>query len=56
MIDFSIDELLDEKAYEEWLEKQLHPGRMKCPACSSSERLIARRAGPVLAYRSMPGM
>jgi hypothetical protein len=33
MIDFLIDELLNEKACEEWLEKQLHPKGFKCPKC-----------------------
>lgn len=53
MIDFPIDELLSETACEEWLEKQLHPQGLKCPKCGSEERRIARRAGPVLAYRCM---
>lgn len=53
MIDFAIDELLNEKACEEWLEKQLHPQGLKCPRCGSEERRIARQGGPVIAYRCL---
>ena len=53
MIDFSINELLDEEACEEWLEKQLHPEGLICPKCGKVERRIARRGGPVLAYRCL---
>src|SRR5690242_8089421 len=53
MIDFPISELLDEEASRGWLERQLHPAGLKCPECSSKERRVARRRGPVEAYRCL---
>ena len=53
MIDFPISELLDEEARRNWLERQLHPEGLKCPKCGNSERRVARRKGPVEAYRCL---
>jgi len=51
MIDFPIDELLDEHASFQWLERYLHPDGLKCPRCGSLERRKARRTGAMTAYR-----
>jgi transposase-like protein len=51
MIDFPIDELLDEDECSKWLERRLHPDGLKCPRCGSSERRVAQRNGPWTAYR-----
>lgn len=51
MIDFPIDELLDEQACVEWLEHHLHPDGLKCPRCGACERRVARHIGPLPAYR-----
>jgi transposase-like protein len=51
MIDFPIDELLDEHASLQWLERYLHPAGLKCPHCGSLERRAARRIGVLTAYR-----
>ena len=51
MIDFPIDELLDEHASLQWLERYLHPAGLKCPRCGSLERRAARRRGVMTAYR-----
>src|SRR5689334_17378077 len=51
MIDFPIDELLDEGACRDWLERQLHPDGLRCPRCGSPERRVARRGGPFVGYR-----
>jgi len=51
MIDFSIDELLDEHASLEWLERHLHPDGLQCPRCGSVERRVARQIGALSAYR-----
>lgn len=51
MIDFPIDELLDERASLAWLERHLHPDGLKCPRCGSVERRVARRLGVLSAYR-----
>ncbi len=51
MIDFPIDELLDERASLEWLERHLHPDGLKCPRCGSRKRRVARRMGVLSAYR-----
>ncbi len=53
MIDFPISELLDEEASREWLERQQHPKRLRCPKCGSKERRVARKKGPVPAYRCL---
>ena len=51
MIDFPIDELLDEAACVAWLEGHLHPDGLTCPRCQHTERRVARRAGPFVGYR-----
>lgn len=51
MIDFPIDELLDEQASLAWLERHLHPQGLKCPQCGATERRLARHIGPLIAYR-----
>jgi transposase-like protein len=51
MIDFPIDELLDEAACLEWLEKHLHPNGLACPRCGSRARRVARRNGAFPSYR-----
>lgn len=50
MIDFPLDELLDEQASVDWLGHYLHPEGLKCPRCGSSQRRVARRLG-ALTYR-----
>src|SRR5215207_5544793 len=51
MIDFPIDELLDEDGCARWLEKHLHPDGLKCPRCGQIEKRIAQRHGYWIAYR-----
>src|SRR3954468_20142906 len=51
MIDFPIDDLLDEDACLAWLEKHLHPTGLRCPRCGDPKRRPARRAAAFLAYR-----
>src|SRR5437867_4391395 len=51
MIDFPIDDLLDEDACLHWLERHLHPGGLHCPRCGAHERRIALRPAAFPAYR-----
>src|SRR5258708_2178384 len=51
MIDFPIDELLDEEACLEWLEQHLHPEGRRCPRCGAPERRPAQRAAAFPASR-----
>jgi transposase-like protein len=51
MIDFPIDELLDEEECARWLEKYLHPTGLQCPRCAGTEKRIAQRNGYWTAYR-----
>src|SRR5712692_10691573 len=51
MIDFPIDELLDEGACLAWLEQHLHPEGLRCPRCGAPERRPARRAAAFPASR-----
>ena len=51
MIDFPIDQLLDNDACTQWLEQQLHPGGLRCPRCRATARRVARCCGPFLGYR-----
>jgi transposase-like protein len=51
MLDFPIDDLLDNTACLEWLEQHLHPEGMRCPRCGAAERRSARRAAAFPAYR-----
>jgi transposase-like protein len=50
MIDFPIDELLDEQASLAWLERHLHPQGLCCPRCGQTDRRLARR-GTFPGYR-----
>jgi len=43
MIDFPIDDLLDEEACLHWLEKHLHPEGVKCPKCGADQRRLAQQ-------------
>jgi transposase-like protein len=51
MIDFPIDELLDDSIYTLWLERHLHPEGLTCPHCGRSERRLFRTQGYFPAYR-----
>jgi transposase-like protein len=51
MIDFPIDELLDEAACLQWLEQHLHPEGLRCPRCRASERRLFRPEATFPAYR-----
>jgi transposase-like protein len=51
MIDFPIDDLLDQEASLAWLERYLHPEGLKCPRCGGRERRVARQMGAWTAYR-----
>jgi transposase-like protein len=51
MIDFPIDELLDDSICTLWLERHLHPEGLKCPHCGRSERRLFRTQGYFPAYR-----
>lgn len=43
MIDFPIDDLLDEEACLNWLENHLHPEGVQCPQCGASQRRLAQQ-------------
>jgi transposase-like protein len=51
MIDFPIDELLDDGICTRWLERHLHPDGLTCPHCGHSERRLFRAQGHFPAYR-----
>lgn len=51
MIDFPIDDLLDEAACLNWLEKHLHPDGVKCPHCGACGRRRAQQNGDWSAWR-----
>jgi transposase-like protein len=51
MIDFPIDELLDDSVCTIWLERYLHPQGLTCPHCGHSERRLFREPGHFPAYR-----
>jgi transposase-like protein len=51
MIDFPIDDLLDNDACLTWLAKHLHPEGFHCPRCGAAERRLARRPAAFPAYR-----
>lgn len=51
MIDFPIDELLDEEACLRWLGQYLHPDGLRCPHCQSSARRFAQQNGWWAAWR-----
>jgi transposase-like protein len=51
MIDFPIDELLDDNICMRWLEQHLHPDGLTCPHCAHVERRLFRIQGYFPAYR-----
>ena|SRR5918993_2885387 len=51
MIDFPIDELLDEEASRKWVERELHPEGLKCPKCGANQRRFAQQNGYWPAWR-----
>jgi transposase-like protein len=51
MIDFPIDELMDDTICTLWLERYLHPQGMTCPHCGSGTRRLFRAQGHFPAYR-----
>jgi transposase-like protein len=51
MIDFPIDELLDDSVCTHWLERHLHPNGLTCPQCGHAERRLFRAQGHFPAYR-----
>ena len=51
MIDFPIDELLDDCNCLDWLERHLHPAGFTCPHCGSPSRRVFRTQGHFPAYR-----
>jgi hypothetical protein len=51
MIDFPIDELLDDGSCTRWLERHLHPDGLTCPHCGHSERRLFLAQGHFPAYR-----
>jgi transposase-like protein len=51
MIDFPIDELLDDNICTLWLERHLHPDGLRCPHCGHPERRLFRAQGHFPAYR-----
>jgi transposase-like protein len=51
MIDFPIDELLDDGICTLWLERHLHPNGLTCPHCGHAERRLFRAQGHFPAYR-----
>lgn len=54
MIDFPIDELLDEATCLQWLERHLHPEGLRCPRCGASERRLFRPQATFPAFRCQP--
>jgi transposase-like protein len=51
MIDFPIDELLDDGICTRWLERHLHPEGLICPHCGHCEPRLFRAQGHFPAYR-----
>jgi transposase-like protein len=51
MIDFPIDELLDEATCLQWLERHLHPEGLRCPRCGATERRLFRPQATFPAFR-----
>jgi hypothetical protein len=51
MIDFPIDELLDDNICTRWLEQHLHPDGLTRPHCEHAERRLFRVQGHFPAYR-----
>jgi transposase-like protein len=51
MIDFPIDDLLDDDACLQWLERHLQPAGLGCPRCGARERRVAQRPAAFPGYR-----
>ncbi len=51
MIDFPIDDLMNEAGCLAWLERHLHPEGLRCPRCGASERRPFRPQATFPAYR-----
>jgi transposase-like protein len=51
MIDFPLDELMDDTICTLWLERYLHPQGMTGPHCGSGTRRLFRAQGHFPAYR-----
>jgi transposase-like protein len=51
MIDFPIDELMDDTICTLWLERYLHPQGMTCPHCGSGTQRLFRAQEHFPAYR-----
>ena len=51
MLDFPIDELMNEAACLAWLERHLHPEGLHCPRCGTSDRRPFRPQATFPAYR-----
>jgi transposase-like protein len=51
MIDFPIDDLMNEGACLAWLERHLHPEGLCCPRCGALERRPFRPQATFPAYR-----
>ena len=53
MIDFPINELLDEERCRQWLEVHFHPNGLRCPNCQSERRRNFRQLRHFQAYRCL---
>ena len=53
MIDFPINELLDEERCRQWLEEHFHPNGLRCPNCQSERRRNFRQLRHFQAYRCL---
>jgi hypothetical protein len=42
MMDFPINELMDERACYDWLVGLLHPGGLVCPGCGGADTFVHR--------------
>ena len=51
MIDFPIDELMDDDLCTLWLERYLHPQGFVCPRCGDAKRRLFRAQEHFPAYR-----
>ena len=53
MFDFPIGELMDDGACLQWLERELHPGGLRCPRCGSRSRREFRMEQAFPCYRCL---
>lgn len=51
MMDFLIEELLDDAACLSWLEQRLHPDGLRRPRCRESQRRVAQQSDAGRAWR-----